>query len=371
MKMTEKSELHVGTRLRIARLLHGRTQAELAKQLMVSPAFLCQVEAGTKQPGVQLLAALATALEVDPSFFTRAIGDEFRDEECFFRRRRTTAMYLRAQALAHGTFLSEFVSALEERVALPAHDVPHTSEEAGLRIDEIAEQCRTHWGLGLDTPITNMTRVLENAGVVVADFESSKKIDAFSRVGARRIVVRNTETQARSRLRFDLAHECGHLVMHVGLDASNVELEGRADAFASAFLLPRRAFVPEFPRSPSPNWDALRVMKRRWGVSLAAIVRRARDLKLVDGLYYQRAYKQLSARRWHVVEPDEAFVPAEEPEIIPRALAIIEKHLGLTAANFARELGWSSALFKVVTGQECDERPPDIISLNQFRARSR
>jgi Zn-dependent peptidase ImmA (M78 family)/transcriptional regulator with XRE-family HTH domain len=369
--MAEESDLHVGTRLRIARLLHGRTQADLAKQLMVSPAFLCQLEAGTKQPGGQLLEALASALEVDPSFFTRAVGDEFRDEECFFRRRRTTAMYLRAQALAHGTFLSEFVSALEERVALPRYDVPHIPEEMGLRIEEIAEQCRTRWNLGLDAPITNMTRVLENAGVVVADFESSKKIDAFSRVGARRIVVRNTESQARSRLRFDLAHECGHLVMHVGLDASNVELEGSADAFASAFLLPRRAFVPEFPRSPSPNWDALRAVKRRWGVSLAAIVRRARDLKLVDGLYYQRAYKQLSAKRWNVVEPDEVYVPSEEPEIIPRALAVIDKHMGLTPADLARELGWIPALFKLVTGQECDELPSDIIPLDRFRVRSR
>lgn len=363
----ESNDPPIGIRLRIARLLHGLTQAELAKEVQVSAAALCQIEAGAKQPGADLLGALAVVLKVDEAFFRRAVIDEFRDDECFFRRRRTTAMYMRSQALAHGTFLSEFVSFLEKRVTLPPHDVPDIQESTS-SIEQIAETCRTHWDLGLDAPITNMTRVLENAGVVVADFASTKKIDAFSRIGARRLVVRNNGKPSRSRLRFDLAHECGHLVMHIGLDPSDVELEKSADAFASAFLLPRKAFVAEFPRSLSPNWDALRVMKRRWGASLAAIVRRAYDLRIVDALYYQRAYKYLSASGWKTNEPDEGALPAEQPELIQRSLSMLQDGLRIYPQDIARSLRWSPEIFTMVTGHDCNG-DSGAISLDSYRTR--
>ena len=356
----------VGARIRIARLLQGRTQADLAKELQISPAFVCQVEAGTKQPSTDTLAAIATILRVQPDFFERTIHDEFRDEECFFRKRKTTPLYVRSRALAHGTFLTELIAALEEKVDLPADSVPH-APEGSKPIDDIAEDCRQSWGLGVDTPIDNMTRVLENAGVVVADFSSSRKVDAFSRAGARRVVVRNSETQSRSRLRFDLAHECGHLVMHVGLDASCLELEPAADAFAAAFLLPRRAFAAEFPRGGSPSWDSLRSLKRRWGVSLSAIVRRARDLRLVDALFYQRAYKQMSARGWNTREPDEEYVREERPEMIVMAVRVLDESGELPKPALARRLGWSPALFTEVTGEPCVELPDDVIPIDRAR----
>ncbi len=360
----------VGTRVRIARLLQGRTQADLAKQLQVTPAFVCQVEAGTKQPSTDTLASIAEVLRVEPSFFQHVIHDEFRDEECFFRKRKTTPLYVRSRALAHGTFLTELITFLEEHVDFPQDHVPN-HPEGSRSIEDIAEECRRLWGLGLDAPIVNMTRVLEHAGIVVADFGGDRKVDAFSRAGARRVVVRNTDTKSRSRLRFDLAHECGHLVMHVGLDASSLELEPAADAFAAAFLLPRRAFVAEFPRSRAPSWENLRALKRRWGVSLAAIVRRARDLRLIDALFYQRAYKYMSFRGWNTGEPDEEYVTNEQPELIATALRMLDK-AGLAPAEVARQLGWAPSLFTDVTGEPCGtppvvELPDDIIPIDRAR----
>jgi len=361
----------IGARVRIARLLQERTQADLANQLEVTPAFVCQLEAGTRQPGPDLLEALSVVLRVEPDFFLRHIGDEFRDEECFFRKRKTTPMYARSRALAHGSFLTELLSLLEQHVDFPDENVPNVPE-GSKPIDEIAEECRSAWGLGIDTPIVNMTRVLENAGIVVADFGSSRKVDAFSRAGARAVVVRNTETQAPSRLRFDLAHECGHLVMHAGQDASNPELEPAADAFAGAFLLPRRAFVAEFPRSASPSWLSLRQLKRRWGVSLSAIIRRARELRLIDALFYQRAYKQMSARGWNTNEPDEHLLADEKPELLKSALRLLDDASEITPAQLAQQLGWAFSLFTEITGEPCEQLPDDIISLDRARrARSK
>ncbi|MDX2089694.1 MAG: XRE family transcriptional regulator [Kofleriaceae bacterium] len=356
----------VGARVRIARLLQERTQADLAKQLEVTPAFVCQLEAGTRQPGPALLAALSVVLRVEPEFFARHIQDEFRDEECFFRKRKTTPMYARSRALAHGSFLTELISLLEHHVDFPEENVPNIPGGAK-PVDVIAEECRIAWDLGIDTPIVNMTRVLENAGVVVADFGSHRKVDAFSRAGARAVVARNTETQARSRLRFDLAHECGHLVMHAGQDASNPELEPAADAFAGAFLLPRRAFVAEFPSTSSPSWQSLRELKRRWGVSLSAIIRRARELRLIDALFYQRAYKQMSARGWNTNEPDEHLIEDEKPELITTALRMLDDAGEITLAELAGRLGWAPDLFTEITGEPCEPLPDDVIPIDRAR----
>lgn len=364
--MEKASAEVVGTRVRIARLLLGKTQADLAKQLEVTPAFVCQLEAGTKQPSPDTLAAIAVVLRVEPDFFLRQVHDEFRDEECFFRKRKTTPMYARSRALAHGSFLAELIAFLEQRVDFPDENIPR-ARETSKSIDEVAEECRVTWGLGLDTPIVNMTRVLENAGIVVADFGSSRKVDAFSRAGARAVVVRNTDTQAPSRLRFDLAHECGHLVMHVGQDASNSELEPAADAFAGAFLLPRRAFVAEFPRSSSPSWNSLRELKRRWGVSLSAIIRRARELRLIDALFYRRAYKQMSARGWNTNEPDEHLLADERPELIASALRMLDEAGELAPSEFAHQLCWTPELFTEITGEPCITLPEDIIPIDRAR----
>lgn len=356
----------VGARVRIARLLQGRTQADLAKQLEVTAAFVCQLEAGTKLPSPDTLAAISQVLRVEPTFFVRPIQDEFRDEECFFRRRKTTPMYVRSRALAHGSFLTELIVFLERHVDFPEENIPNVPE-GSKAIEEIADGCRAVWGLGPDTPIVNMTRVLESAGVVVADFGSDRKVDAFSRTGGRAVVVRNTDTQAPSRLRFDLAHECGHLVMHVGQDASNPELEPAADAFAGTFLLPRRAFVAEFPRSSSPSWDSLRALKRRWGVSLSAIIRRARELRLVDALFYQRAYKQMSARGWNTKEPDEHLIADEKPELIVTALRMLDEAGEIAPAELAHQLGWAPELFTDITGEPCVTLPDDVIPIERAR----
>ena len=53
------------------------------------------------------------------------------------------------------------------------------------------------------------------------------------------------------------------------------------------------------------DWTRLRQMKLRWGVSLAALIRRAFDLGLYTEATYRRAYSVLNQRGWRTEEPDE------------------------------------------------------------------
>lgn len=101
------------------------------------------------------------------------------------------------------------------------------------------ENCRgarLRWNLSADAPIDNMVNVLENQGAIVTCFDGvSDKVDALSVNRKYPIIIRNTAKESVCRMRFDLAHECGHLVMHDGIETGCKQTEREADAFASAF----------------------------------------------------------------------------------------------------------------------------------------
>lgn len=338
-----------GQRLRVARSFAGLTQVELGQRVGVTHAFVAYLEGGARQPTDILISAIGEVCGFDKSFFFVPLLDEFRDEDCHFRRRTTTPVTVRTRMLAHGTVFDEFVRLLDRNLKLPTIDVPTIRTTSREEIERAAEQCRMRWGVGRDLPIPNITRALENAGVVVTRFEGpgAGKVDAFSRAGQRPIVVLNTDKGSTSRSRFDMAHELGHLVMHGGMVTGDPDREAEADAFGSAFLLPRTGFVREFPRSAGLDWPRLFTFKKRWGVSLAAIIRRAYDLRLIDAVQYQRGYKFLSAKGWRKGEPSEPN--PEMPELISTAITHLEAQ-GISGQAIAEKLGWTLTTLARVAG---------------------
>ena len=113
------------------------------------------------------------------------------------------------------------------------------------------------------------------------------------------------------------ARELGYLLMRADCKVGDKALEREADSFASAFLLPRVPFLAEGPARLS--WPRLRDMKRRWGVSLLALVRRAYDLGVYSEATYRRAHVEYAQQGWRADgEPDEP--PMELPSLVTRAV---------------------------------------------------
>jgi Zn-dependent peptidase ImmA (M78 family) len=122
------------------------------------------------------------------------------------------------------------------------------------------------------------------------------------------VVVLASDKNDRARSRFDVAHELGHLVMHGELLWGVPEVEKQAHQFAAAFLMPAHDIEAELPQRV--DWSILFELKRKWQVSLAALLMRARTLgRLSEGAYISAA-KAASARGWRRVEP----VPLGDPE---------------------------------------------------------
>jgi Zn-dependent peptidase ImmA (M78 family) len=167
---------------------------------------------------------------------------------------------------------------------------------------------RKLWGLG-PGPISNVLALLESKGIVVCRYEmQGESVEAFSFWnGARQLVFMASEKEAGVRLRYDLAHELGHLVLHRWVEQSDLEdratlkaIEGEADKFAGAFLLPSTSFPNEVYTT---RLDAFVPLKEHWKVSIQAMVYRCRDLELIDGDQALNLYKQISFRRWRKKEP--------------------------------------------------------------------
>ena len=354
-----------GERLELARTFRGLTQAALAREVSASNALISYYENGKQTaPPPDLVDAWGEVLGFQSAFFYEPLRDPFRDEECSFRHRRSAPENLKKRARAFGTLIGEVVNYFKSKLDLPAFGIVPRPCANPADIENAAQACRSHWKLGLDTPIVHMGRVLENAGVpVVKTLASTEKVDAFSRRGPTSIVILNTLRNSQSRWTFDLAHELGHFVCHSDRLTGSVETEKEADAFASAFLLPAKAFAREF-RSAQFSWDHMLQLKLRWRVSLQAMTYRAYSLGLMDALTYRRAFKYISARQWRTNEPAEP--EAQEPELLSESLSTLYSELGEGVADVCRRLYIRPQTFKDLTGIEIP-KPQKINDIERFR----
>lgn len=338
-----------GTRLTVARELAGLSMSDLARRVDASRQSIQFLERGARNPSPELVHALAEELGFLDTFFEKSMDERPIEEACSFRRRSTARVWMRRQAVAHAALVHQLTTELQDqyRVKFPALDIPATEVRSLWEIDAAAELCRERWAVGTG-PIANMTRLVERAGVVVCDTIDQDEIDAVSWHGPRPIMVQSVSKQSPSRSRFDLAHELGHIVLHRASPSVTQAEEREADRFASALLLPATSFRREFPRAERLHWPALFDLKARWGVSIAAIVRRAYDLGLITAAKYRSAYVQIRARGWHRGEPNEP--EPEHPEALPNAVKAVLRRGKTSFHGLAVELGWPDWRLGRLTG---------------------
>ena len=201
-------------------------------------------------------------------------------------------------------------------------------EDVAEDVESAAALARSELGLPKNKPIgSKLIRRLEAGGVtVVRDIETDRDIDAYSAVVGHLpvIVLDGGKRSVWDRDNFNLAHELGHIVMHRGISHTpgTRTVEAQAHRFAGAFLAPAKALRQELPRDL--DWGCYLELKREWGMSMAALIRRAKDLGIIDDVMYTRAMKQRSAYGWRRVEPGSADRPLPTPRFLRRAMSRAE-----------------------------------------------
>ena len=305
-------------RLRLARELKAWSQAELSRQLGITPAALSQFESGAARPSRQTCDRLGVVLGVPVAFFGLPLVDT---HEGFFRSLRRTAVADRRKARAVAHIAHDLATHGDVADQLPALSVPRYSL-ASLDADPgdaeaIAARVRQAWRIPAG-PVPDLVELLESRGVVVMRLPlGSADVDAFSLPFTDRpVVVLGSDKNDRARSRFDAAHELGHLVMHGEQVWGTPQVEKQAHSFAAAFLMPRDDIYSQLPERA--DWSLLFDMKRTWQVSLAALLMRAKTLGRMSDASYLAAVKAASAHGWRRLEP----VPLGRPEQ-PRIVSML------------------------------------------------
>lgn len=357
----------IGDKLRLGRVARGLSLEDLAKPVKVTRQHIHQLETGVRTPAIDVQAALAETLGVSKLFFEVPLKSTVTAEECHFRKQVTTPRSVTSQVLARGALLDDLASELDSTLKLPKVNFPAITVNTEDDIEKAAQKCREQWGLGDSGPITSMTRVVENAGAIVTQFDGvSEKVDALSMDRRRPIIVRNTVKESLSRQRFDLAHECGHLVMHQGVATGDQITEGQANRFASALLLPRASFIKEFPRGKSLDWKVIFELKLRWKVAARAIIRRAYDLGIIGPTQYRTANIHLVKTGQAKQEKYDDELPLERPELLDAAFNALEKRHAGSAYSLVTGLGLDSGMFPLITGMPLPSMPQmsgNVVSL--------
>lgn len=334
-------------RLQQARFLRGMTLAELGSAIDVTRQSLSLFENGERAPSHDTLERLSDVLRVPMEFFLRPQGTTEQAPRTLvhYRSQRRTRDVLREQNRASAILDigTAILDSFEEYVDYEPTDLYSVGMDVDVltmsmdQIEDVAARARRYLGLG-DGPISDVSLLVENQAVLLMRASLSDGMDGLSAWYGKRAVIVVSDSATYARDRMNIAHEFGHLVLHRELDHHG-ELdhetfklvEAQAWRFAGAFMLPAKSFLGEVY---SISLDALVALKKKWGVSVAAMIRRFRDLGLVDENQNRYLNIQLRQRGWQREEPGDDR-PRETSRLFFKTAQVIADNSGISIADFA------------------------------------
>ena len=179
-----------------------------------------------------------------------------------------------------------------------------------------------------------MIHLLEAQGVRVFSLAiNAREVDAFSIWKEETPFIFLNSNKSSEHSRYDAAHELGHLVLHRHAAPQGRTAEQEADAFASAFLMPRSSVIAHAPRFPALA-DLIR-LKALWVTSLAALNRRLHEVGMLSDWQYRTFCIQIAKNGYRTREPREA--PRETSQLLPKIFSALYTE-GTTRAHVARTL---------------------------------
>lgn len=308
----------VGQRLRQLRLARGLSLDNLAAEIggLVTKQALSKYETDKSMPSPLVLNKLATTLGVKASYLWSA--PSVRIEFIGYRKRsrlpvkeRTLVESVVREALERRVRLRQLVE-VDDRPSIPLHSITVKNLEDA---EDAADRLRRTWSIGMDA-ISSVVGTLEDHQIHVIEIDASDRFDGISAVafGEKNVVTAAAVVSRRNvpgeRQRFNLAHELGHLVIK---PSGKLDEEKAAYRFAAAFLCPAVALRREIGTSRAfIQTGELQLLKRRFGVSIQALLYRMRDLGIISEAHYKQWCMDINRMGWRRREPGE--MAAERPQ---------------------------------------------------------
>lgn len=237
----------------------------------------------------------------------------------------------RDSALGAGALALVLNDWLDVRFTLPEPKIPDLHSEEP---EAAAEIVRDQWSLGYRA-VPNLIHLLELKGVRVYSLtQDTRNADAFSFWRNDTPFVFLDRSASAERVRFDAAHELGHLILHKRGGPVGQDAESQANAFASAFLMPASSIFATVRHAIT--LQALVQLKKKWGVSVAALAYRLWKLRALTDWQYRTMCIEMAPYRRQEPEPMEH----ESSQVLLKMFDALHAE-GVTKGQVAKELSLS------------------------------
>ena len=331
-----------GQRLKAARLMAGLSMDALVAKMgnSISKQAISKYENGLMSPDSKVVLGLADALSVKPDFFFSQI--DLSLEAVDFRKKAALGKKeiesLKARVKDRLERYFELESFLPDEVPKP----PQLSVQPIGSLDDLeaaALKLRDLWHIGREGPIAYVVDLLEQHGIKVLDLEAPEGFDGLSgRAQGDPFIVLNMDAPS-DRKRLTALHEFAHLCLSFKPSLTEAEIEKLCHSFGGSFLFPQEVLIKELGTKRSDiSLVELRNLKVQFGISMQAIMYRAKQHGIVSEYAHEAFSKTISARGWRKKEPGEypiKEIPQRFNQLLHRAVSeeLISMSKGAYLAN--------------------------------------
>ncbi len=296
-----------GQRLNNARKMNGLSMQDLADKMsnVITKQAIGKYEQGDMKPTSEVLIELCKVLNVRPDYFLRQEKIKLANIE-FRKLKRLSAKEIDMVKANTIDFLERYfelenVLGIDNSFQNPIKNVIIKEKED---IERATDKLREKWNIG-DNVIPNVIELLEDHEIKVYEVDAEDGFDGLSTYANDIPVIVLNKNIRKFRKRFTALHELAHLLLTFPEDKfSEKEIEKLCHAFSGALLIPKSSFIEEFGAHRSNvMMKELMIMKESFGISMQAIMARAKNLDLISNSTYQEFFKTFSRLGYRKEEP--------------------------------------------------------------------
>lgn len=345
----------------LVREARGWNQGELAAAAGLSQGFLSKVESGVQDLRDAKLIDVATVLDCPPMLLINDAPIRGLEVTCLHHRKRSSRINAisKKQIEATSHLVRVSVEGLLADVDLYTDlPLPRPGEFGADGPAAIASTLREYWGVEAG-PLPNLIELLERAGVLihVRQLGTAAQDAVSSWPPSGKPVLLVNSGLSGDRQRFTIAHELGHLLMHT---VPGEDQEREANQFAGEFLAPAADIADDLAGLTTSDFPKLIELKQKWGLSIAALIQRAKDIDAISDRQFREFHVRLNRLGWKRVEP--GTLEREEPALLDK---IVEAHLsvdGVTMGTLASMAQMTEPAFRrfFTRTQDVDQQRPRL-----------
>lgn len=285
-------------RLKSARLMRGYSMEDLSNRLdgLVSKQSISKYEQGRMMPNSQVLVGLSKALDLPIDYFFRP---GIQVKPVTFRGESNLSAHALQQLIHITQDKMERYLQVEELLSLHYH---FTNPLSRLKIstyedvEKAVSLLRQKWMLG-QHPILTVYGMLESVHIRLLEIDMGRDapLGFSTRVnGSIPVIVINLSgNDTVERKRFTALHELAHLLLRFEPSVDKKSSERLCHRFAGAMLCPAEVGREELGlHRTAISLDEFISLKSLYGISVSALVHRAKDLNIISEAYYHHIYNE-------------------------------------------------------------------------------